>query len=193
MAEIPPEQINLQSTHLTILTQDILRNALEPLIEHEGLTNFCRFESHEENVVILRYNEQDTLFSLPVRVGKIIDQINFFYKKLQGHRIENLDLGHGVLSVALGRFNHINADTDNGDNSIILTEKEKEILQYLHANMPRKIPRNELLDAVWGYAKNVETHTLETHIYRLRQKIELDPASPIILKKDEDGYYLGSL
>ncbi|MCK5374519.1 MAG: winged helix-turn-helix transcriptional regulator [Alphaproteobacteria bacterium] len=190
MAEIPPEHVNSQGSHITILAQEIMRNALEPLIEHEGLADFCCFEPHEENVIILRYNEQDTLFSLPVRMGKIIDKINFFYKKLQGQRIENLDFGHGILSVALGHFSYINADLDDGP--IILTEKEVEILRYLHANAPRKISREELLDAVWEYAKNVETHTLETHIYRLRQKIEPDPASPVILKKDDDGYYLGS-
>jgi len=72
-----------------------------------------------------------------------------------------------------------------------LTEKETAILVYL-SQQDKGVPigRQTLLDAVWGYAQGVETHTLETHIYRLRQKIEDDPADPKTLLTVEDGYVL---
>ncbi len=71
-----------------------------------------------------------------------------------------------------------------------LTEKERDILARLHREGGRALDRRTLLEDVWGYAAAVETHTLETHIYRLRQKLEIDPARPEILVTDEAGYRL---
>jgi DNA-binding response OmpR family regulator len=71
-----------------------------------------------------------------------------------------------------------------------LTEKETAILQYLNRAKGGIVSRDELLREVWGYNANVTTHTLETHIYRLRQKIEVDPASARILVTDIGGYRL---
>lgn len=71
-----------------------------------------------------------------------------------------------------------------------LTEKERDIILALHAQRGRAMERHHLLEAVWGYVAEVETHTLETHIYRLRQKIEDDPARPALLLTDGQGYRL---
>src|SRR5919204_3976704 len=62
-----------------------------------------------------------------------------------------------------------------------LTEKETSILRYLYRSGQKAVPRETLLQEVWGYNSGVTTHTLETHIYRLRQKIEKDAAMPAIL------------
>src|SRR5690606_33393064 len=62
-----------------------------------------------------------------------------------------------------------------------LTEKETNILKYLYRAGPAPVAREELLHEVWGYNAGVTTHTLETHVYRLRQKIELDPANARLL------------
>ena len=79
--------------------------------------------------------------------------------------------------------------TEKGQK-IRLTEKETGILRYLYRAGPRVIAREQLLQEVWGYNANVTTHTLETHIYRLRQKIEVDPARARILVTDSGGYKL---
>jgi DNA-binding response OmpR family regulator len=71
-----------------------------------------------------------------------------------------------------------------------LTEKETAILKYLYRAGDRVIGRDTLLDEVWGYNAGVTTHTLETHVYRLRQKIERDPARAEILVTEPGGYRL---
>ena len=71
-----------------------------------------------------------------------------------------------------------------------LTEKEAAILRFLHRADRQVVSREVLLKDVWGYNANVTTHTLETHIYRLRQKIEVDPAEARLLVTDAGGYKL---
>jgi DNA-binding response OmpR family regulator len=73
---------------------------------------------------------------------------------------------------------------------IRLTEKETAILRYLYRAGQKPISRETLLQEVWGYNSGVTTHTLETHVYRLRQKIEKDAANPSILVTDAGGYKL---
>lgn len=71
-----------------------------------------------------------------------------------------------------------------------LTEKETSILKYLFRSGDRPVNRDTLLGEVWGYNAGVTTHTLETHVYRLRQKIELDPSNAEILVTEPGGYRL---
>ena len=79
---------------------------------------------------------------------------------------------------------------DERDKKIRLTEKETNILKYLYRANDAVVPRDELLHEVWGYNAGVTTHTLETHIYRLRQKIEPDPSNARILVTEPGGYRL---
>ena len=71
-----------------------------------------------------------------------------------------------------------------------LTEKETAILKYLFRAGDKAIARDVLLNEVWGYNSGVTTHTLETHVYRLRQKIERNPAKAEILVTEQGGYRL---
>jgi DNA-binding response OmpR family regulator len=73
---------------------------------------------------------------------------------------------------------------------IHLTEKETAILKYLYRVGDKPVPREVLLDEVWGYNAGVTTHTLETHIYRLRQKIEPKPGEATLLVTEPGGYKL---
>jgi DNA-binding response OmpR family regulator len=72
-----------------------------------------------------------------------------------------------------------------------LTAKEAAILRHLRRQDGGTVSRQGLLEAVWGYASGVATHTVETHIYRLRRKIEADPARPALLLTVPGGYALG--
>jgi DNA-binding response OmpR family regulator len=75
-------------------------------------------------------------------------------------------------------------------NKLRLTEKETAILRFLYRAGRAVVTRDVLLREVWGYNSNVSTHTLETHIYRLRQKIERDPAKAQLLITEAGGYKL---
>ncbi|NHK28131.1 response regulator transcription factor [Parvularcula flava] len=79
--------------------------------------------------------------------------------------------------------------TEN-DRKIKLTEKETSILKYLYRSGGQPVSREKLLDEVWGYNSGVTTHTLETHIYRLRQKIEPDTSQASLLLTEAGGYRL---
>ncbi|MBB3976957.1 DNA-binding response OmpR family regulator [Rhizobium azooxidifex] len=76
---------------------------------------------------------------------------------------------------------------DNGQK-IRLTEKEAAIIRYLYRADQKVVTRDVLLEEVWGYNSGVTTHTLETHVYRLRQKIERDPSNAQILVTENGGY-----
>ena len=80
----------------------------------------------------------------------------------------------------------------HGENKkkVRLTEKETAILKYLYRSGHMVVGRDTLLGEVWGYNAGVTTHTLETHVYRLRQKIEADPSNARILVTEPGGYRL---
>ena len=78
----------------------------------------------------------------------------------------------------------------NKKRSIRLTEKENNILKFLYKHIGNIVSRETLLHEVWGYNSKVTTHTLETHIYRLRQKIEDDPSEACFLITEPGGYKL---
>ncbi|EAQ10517.1 MULTISPECIES: response regulator transcription factor [Maritimibacter] len=76
------------------------------------------------------------------------------------------------------------------EKKIRLTEKETNILKFLYRSQEGVVARDVLLHEVWGYNAGVTTHTLETHIYRLRQKIEPDPGNARLLVTESGGYRL---
>jgi DNA-binding response OmpR family regulator len=80
---------------------------------------------------------------------------------------------------------------DQANNRRIkLTSKEADLLKFLYRSEGHPVKADVLLHEVWGYSRNAETHTLGTHIYRLRQKMECDPAHPVLLISVGKGYRL---
>ena len=125
------------------------------------------------------------IWHFPVRLGYVCTQMSLFL--VQKQRIQNekpVKMGERLLkpleSVLIVK-----------GEAIALTDKERDILLFLYQNRATgAVKKEELLDHVWRYAGNVETHTLETHIYRLRQKIEEDSSCPRFLITTDDGYIL---
>ena len=92
----------------------------------------------------------------------------------------DLDNNHHIqLSNAL-TIDTRNLNGQRGEEPLVFTKREVEILQYLNAHAERPVSREELLTKVWGYAKHLdlETRTVDIHIAKLRRKIETDPADP---------------
>lgn len=79
----------------------------------------------------------------------------------------------------------------NTQESQRLTEKECQLLRFFHHHKGEELSKETLLQEIWAYHPNAETHTLETHIYRLRQKVEKDPNNPQIILNGKEGYVLG--
>lgn len=124
-------------------------------------------------------------FSRPVRLGHVHQQIKDYCKQqCQKKNLQPVQIGSYMLHAVEMQLRCGN------DDVISLTDKERDILLYLAQANGSAVSRQDLLDNVWKYASDAETHTLETHIYRLRQKIETIPSQPDFLMINDDGYYL---
>jgi DNA-binding response OmpR family regulator len=121
------------------------------------------------------------LLQTPVRLGIVIDTLR-----------KNLVGGGRGKEVILGAYLLRPRDLilEQGSQIVEITEKELDILLCVFDRPDHHIAKEDLLKSVWGYGDNIETHTLETHIYRLRQKIEQDPSVPSFLVTTDEGYQL---
>ena len=122
----------------------------------------------------------------PFKMGLLLARIHAQLRQYDRSEGAILTIGPYTLRPAA----KIMIDTANGDRKIRLTEKETAILKYLFRAGETVIGRDVLLNEVWGYDSGVTTHTLETHVYRLRQKIERDPSNAEILITEPGGYRL---
>jgi DNA-binding response OmpR family regulator len=121
----------------------------------------------------------------PFRLGVLLARLRAHIR--QHERSDDAVFGIGPYTFHPSAKMLVHNDTDK---KIRLTDKEAAILKYLYRAGNRVISRDVLLDEVWGYNAGVTTHTLETHVYRLRQKIEPEPSSARILVTESGGYRL---
>ena len=121
---------------------------------------------------------------LPTRVSILLARIRSVIRSFEAR--EDPWLTIGAFRLMLG------SKTLIGPDGLVqkLTDKETDILRFMHRAGGEIVTREVLLAEVWGYNARVSTHTLETHIYRLRQKIELDPANAGLLVTEAGGYRL---
>jgi DNA-binding response OmpR family regulator len=139
-----------------------------------------------ENETVLGFDAgADDYVTKPFRLSVLL-------ARLRAH-LRRSDLSDGAM-LTIGRYSFRPGDKLLVDSAsrrkVRLTEKETAILKYLYRAGDRAITRETLLGEVWGYQAGVSTHTLETHVYRLRQKIERDPARAEILVTEPGGYRL---
>ena len=142
----------------------------------------------EDNVFAIRCGDVEiSRLSMPVRMGGLLDTImnNLSGETARWRQMEDIDLGIYQLSP---RDMCLKSNQDG--HLITLTEKERDMIMCLYYQEGHSIKKANLLSNVWGYGENIETHTLETHIYRLRQKVERDPSQPVWLVTTEEGYKL---
>lgn len=103
----------------------------------------------------------------PFSLWKLTDMI-----RAANNRLDNSEEGVLVFNQYKLQPNARKITDLVSENEIKLTEKEVNILKYLYKNAKRFVDKTDLQINVWGYSENVTTHTIETHIYRLRQKVE---------------------
>lgn len=164
-----------------------LVEALTPFIE-ENISNLTLVDhpsallylSLKEGKITLKENcsDRETLIQTPIKMAPLIRQIQKTYATCRPVEIGPYTLDYSARTL-----------TEN-NRVLHLTEKEADVLTYLDQNRGKGITRDDLLKNVWGYADGIDTHTIETHIYRLRQKIEKNPEEIKILLTRDDGYHL---
>jgi DNA-binding response OmpR family regulator len=121
----------------------------------------------------------------PFRLGVLLARLRAHIR--QHERSDDAVFNIGPYSFQPGAKLLLETETNK---KVRLTDKEAAILKYLYRTGGKVIGRDVLLDEVWGYNAGVTTHTLETHVYRLRQKIEEDPSNARILLTEPGGYRL---
>lgn len=126
----------------------------------------------------------DDVLVKPLRAGQLLARVRRLLRDLP-------DLDDDAVPIGPYRFHPIQRVLCEADRRIRLTEKEAAILLHLH-RAAGPVERQVLLNEVWGYNDQVSTHTLETHIYKLRQKIEANPSEASLLLTEGGGYRLAT-
>jgi len=141
-------------------------------------------DSDSDQILGLESGANDYV-SKPFRIGVLLARIRAQLR--QHEQSEDAIFAIGPYSFQPSKKILLN---EENEDKIRLTEKETSILKYLYRAGQKVVSRDILLNEVWGYNAGVTTHTLETHIYRLRQKIEADPSAAAILVTETGGYRL---
>jgi DNA-binding response OmpR family regulator len=166
-------------------SREQLNFAIVGLGDAEAVATALREQGLSCPILLLVEGETPTAFEAltrPFRISALLARL---------HALNNHHAPAEDAAVRIGPYTfHPSAKLLQADGrKVRLTEKETNILKFLHASAGT-VPRDILLHEVWGYSPAVATHTLETHIYRLRKKIEQDPARAQILLTEGGGYRL---
>ena len=209
---ISPQQKKLTSLHAL---SEALDNLFDEVISYDALPDISLVKDKDCLIVFENSNIQNLLqytnnnpvflicddkgdipddhdceeiFTTPVRIGSLTESIKNFINRQMSHE--------EMAAIMIGdmELNPKTTQLIKGETSVRLTEKEMDILLYIHKSIDASdedfVSKECLLNEVWGYAQNVETHTLETHIYRLRQKLKSYLNLHDFLMTNETGYYL---
>jgi two-component system response regulator RegX3 len=166
----------------------VLLDVMLPNMNGFDICNRIRAQDRDQPIIMLtaKSSDDDIIQGLslgaddyvakPFSVAQLVLRVQAVLRRAR------LDLDNNAV-IRLADSVHIdtlNLNGKRGDESLVFTRREVEILQYLHAHADRPVSREELLTKVWGYAKHLdlETRTVDIHIAKLRRKIEHDPASP---------------
>ncbi len=170
-----------ENNRICLYTCPEIATAIRGYIKTNKLDKLYRldiYDNENSDKTYLIYNNQKKTYILPLRIGEILDQVKYYNDQ------------NSVIYFANSSCLNINDGTfinKNGEK-VFLTEKEIDILSLLYSKKGQVISKIELLENIWKYSQEIETHTLETHIYRLRQKIEENPTTPQILITQNNGY-----
>jgi len=148
-------------------------------IYHENDENYIFISKKFTNNI----KENLLVLETPKKISELIEQINLSFLKIKFNKQSHLKIKKYKLDLN-SRSLHL------GDSVLDLTEKESNILIFINAH--KKVTLRELQKSVWGHVSNLETHTVETHIHRLRKKIIECFNDSDFIKHDKDGYFISS-
>ena len=169
---------------LDVVLPDIDGREVCRLMRRNGVTVPILILTGPDTILGLELGANDYI-TKPFRLGVLLARIRAHIR--QHERSED-----AVFSIGPYTFQpSTKLMVDNSDNrTVYLTDKEAAILEYLYRSSNRAVGREVLLNEVWGYSAGVTTHTLETHIYRLRKKLEKNSSSAKVLITVPGGYRL---
>ncbi len=163
-----------------------IENEIEYSVNKISSDKQINYEELSENLVLTNVKSSKILNSIelefPIKIAKLIERINIKFIKLKTKE---------KASVSLGKYEiDLNARLLNfNSNSIPLTEKEIDLIIFLN-NSKSSVSINKLQEEVWGYKSGIETHTVETHIHRLRKKILEKFNDNDFIKNNKKGYFI---
>ena len=140
-----------------------------------------------QNNLILKTNSDNKLKNcleikkLPIKISDLIEKVNLSFLKKQFNNQSDLKIGKYILDLNSRKIYLNNIGLD-------LTEKESDLILYINSN--KRVYMKELQKRVWGYSTDLETHTVETHIYRLRKKMLENFKDNSFIEHDKKGYFL---
>ena len=140
-------------------------------------------------------SDSDTILGLDAGANDYVTKpfrLSVLLARLRAHIRQHERSDDAVFTIGPFTFQPANKllVQEAANKKVRLTDKEAAILKYLYRKGDKVVGRDTLLNEVWGYNAGVTTHTLETHVYRLRQKIEDDPSNARILVTEPGGYRL---
>jgi len=192
-AENAASGINMaKSEHIDLLLMDVGL----PDIDGREAVKLLRKGGFKAPVIMLTGHDTDSDTILGLEAGAN-DYVTKPFKfavllaRIRAHLRQHEQSEDATFSI--GRYSFRPAGklmVDESGSKVRLTEKETSILKFLYRAGEKPVTRDILLHEVWGYNSGVTTHTLETHIYRLRQKIERDPSNAELLVTEAGGYKL---
>ena len=143
--------------------------------------DFSKFKNHLVISDKITNNKDCKILSTPKKIDKILEQINIWFLSNKFSSQSNIKIGNYILNLNSRQI------TKN-DNKLNLTEKETELILFILEN--KFVSLKDLQREVWKHTYELETHTVETHIYRLRKKFLEKFKDDGFIQHDKRGYYL---
>ena len=174
------------NTNALIVSIDILDNLdrkyLNIFRENEKKSIFLINKEDKKDILLEKQIKPKAIINIPLSISNIIQIIESLIRE-EANKMNDIIIGNFSLDV-VGRKISLNKINEK------LTEKETEILWKLLNKIDHRIPQKELLKEIWGYDESIETRTLETHIYRIRKKLNSIGAKNYKINNIDNSYIL---
>jgi hypothetical protein len=186
------QNVNIVNYNLLYKVLDEIKENLSfNILKYESDDDFIKEEKNNPTDCLIITNSNNKFFNgknllvlnnLPMSLNKLVELININLIKLRFNQQSKIIIKSYELDLNSKFFS-------KAENSLKLTQKEIEIILYLNSN---KIKNNvlDLQKNIWGYSPDLETHTVETHIYRLRKKINDKFNDNDFIVSHDDGYFI---